>query len=499
MYVGRSIPGQSFDYTRRYQNDIIVYSENELRSVMGNLTRGTRVVIANDIYITKPINVKINYNKNSPDLTFKDIVISGFGGGSLAPKNGILVQSFDLFVLDPIEVGKSEVALSFEGIFVKDFKTFLSQGPGWLGPVWAININSCKFLDCVSVIDGVYWFTEITNNYVSGGSFATNFSTLRATICNNQIFVSNFLARCERASISGNVIESSSSFKAYLKDSSFSANYVTCDDIELHPSSPFQSVNSTVSGNRFNQSFFSGVFNLADGSRWVIDGNHVEGELQIGGTVQQSIVSDNYFGRNNTVVSGAEGFIFRDNQGSTSSQSLNARGRVSQAGELIGQTVIDGANNGFVCQTASTTYKQVNDDVDPTKKAFVQFYVPANRKIVIRLNTALRDFDNSSGLFYIRLTDVDDETSPASFAAFINDEHIALYNATLFPIYTFEWFIDGTDPNINWAAGDLKTFWFQIKVQTTSETVSVRAGASYIPMDIGAVAVSDDLSFVDMG
>ena len=85
------------------------------------------------------------------------------------------------------------------------------------------------------------------------------------------------------------------------------------------------------------------------------------------------------------------------------------------------------------------------------------------------------------------------------FAAFINDEHIALYNATLFPIYTFEWFIDGTDPNINWTAGDLKTFWFQIKVQTASETVSVRAGASYIPMDIGAVAVSDDLSFVDMG
>ena len=124
--------------------------------------------------------------------------------------------------------------------------------------------------------------------------------------------------------------------------------------------------------------------------------------------------------------------------------------------------------------------------------------MPANKKIVIRLNTALRDFDSSSGLFYIRLTDVNDEASPATFAAYINDEHIALYNATLFPIYTFEWFIDGNDSDINWTAGDLKTFYFQIKVQTTSETGAVRAGASYIPMNISAVGVSDDLNFVDM-
>lgn len=499
MYVGRSIPGQSFDYTRRSQNDIIVYSENELRSVMGNLSRGTRVVIANDIYITKPINVKINYSKNSPDLTFKDIIISGFGGGSLAPKNGILVQSFDLFVLDPIEAGKSEVALSFEGIFVKDFKAFLSQGPGWLGPVWAININSCKFLDCVSVIDGDYWYIEMANNYVSGGSFATNFSTLRATICNNQIFVSDFSARFERASVTGNVIECFSSFRAYLENSSFSGNSVQCNDVEFHPSLPNQIANSTVSGNRFNQSLFSGVFNLADGSKWVIDGNHVEGELQIGASAQRSIVSDNYFRRNNTVVSGAEGFIFRDNHGSTSNQSLNARGRVSQAGELIGQTVIDGVSTSFSCETSSTTYKQLKDDLDATKKASISFYVPANRKIVIRLNTELRDYDTYQALFYIRLTDVDDATTPASFAAFVNDEHFASYSEQLFPVYTFDWFIDGTDPNINWTAGDLKTFWFQIKVQNAAETVSVKAGASYVPMNIGAVAVSDDLSFVDMG
>ena len=44
----------------------------------------------------------------------------------------------------------------------------------------------------------------------------------------------------------------------------------------------------------------------------------------------------------------------------------------------------------------------------------------------------------------------------------------------------------------------LLTINFPIKVQTTSETVSVRAGASYIPMNISAVGVSDDLNFVDM-
>jgi hypothetical protein len=502
MYAGRVVPGQTFDHTRRYQNDIVVYSENELRSAMGNLSRGTRVVIANEIFITKPIYVKIKYRSGTPDLQFKDIVISGFGGGSLIPKAGLVKRSFDLFILSPIPASKSEVAVSFEGIFVKGFKTAISRSTNFGGPAWAIDITGCKFIDCENIVDGSYWYFEFCDNYVSGASVVfNNFSTSRMTMSANQLFAYDLSMKCSRASITGNVMEGGIMTMS-MEQSCFSGNYVKCDNVQLYPYNtavPGQLSASTISGNKFTQSSFTGVFNIADGSEWVIDGNHVDGELQIGANAAKMIVSDNYFGRNSLPLSGAEGSIFRDNYGSSASKSINASGRISQAGELIGQTIIDGVSTSFSCETSSTTYKQLNDDLDATKKASISFYVPANRKIVIRLNAELRDYDTYQALFYIRLTDVDDATTPASFAAFVNDEHFASYSEQLFPIYTFEWFIDGTDPNINWTAGDVKTFWFQIKVQDAAETVSVKAGASYIPMNIGAVAVSDDLNFVDMG
>ena len=266
--------------------------------------------------------------------------------------------------------------------------------------------------------------------------------------------------------MSGNTFGSISGSYLYLNSSNFSDN-VTSGPLEIN------GTDSVLSGNVFNQlAFNSNAVRLS--------------------------VTDNKFWSTTASLANVQGFICRNNSDITTDRDILSPGRVSIPGELIGQTVIDGVSTGFSCETASTTYKQLNDDTDASKKATVAFYVPANRKIVVRLNASLRDFDTTSGLFYIRLTDVNDETSPATFSAFVNDEHIALYNSTLFPIYTFEWFIDGTDANINWTAGDLKTFYFQIKVQTSSETVSVRAGASYVPMNISAVGVSDDLNFVDM-
>ena len=456
MYVGRSIPGQSFDYTRRYQNDIIVYSENELRSVMGNLTRGTRVVIANDIYLTKTINVNIRSESltKTTGVDRREVVVAGFGGGSLRVKSG--VSPFNLFTFGPSQ----QDGITFSHLFVSGFKSFIYCKPV-SGAIYHadLTIENC-YMEAVQ---------EIFKLESAGAVFFT-----RAKITNNRFVNSDFYQPTFAAitfvysSFVGNTFGQLFGSSFVLNTSIFSSNSVSSPSVDFY------------------------------GSNNVLDSNTLR-DVSFDSSASRYILTNNKFTTGTASLSNVEGFASRNNVDTGADRDILAPGRISVAGELVGQTVIDGANNGFVCQTASTTYKQVNDDVDPTKKAFVQFYVPANRKIVIRLNTALRDFDNSSGLFYIRLTDVDDETSPASFAAFINDEHIALYNATLFPIYTFEWFIDGTDPNINWTAGDLKTFWFQIKVQTASETVSVRAGASYIPMDIGAVAVSDDLSFVDMG
>lgn len=456
MYAARAIPGQTFDHTRRYQNDIIVYSENELRSVMGNLTRGTRVVIANDIYLTKSINVNIRSESltKTVGVDKREVVVAGFGGGSLRRKSN--VKAFDLFVFGP----KQQDGITFSNLFVSGFTSFIACTPSTT-PLYHADLT---IQDC--------YFDSVTTVFKLKS--AGNVLFTRAKIQNNRLYFSDFYAAGTSSlsfiysAIHANSFVQASGSLLILNTCTFTANNVSGPSIEF------------------------------DGASSVIDGNVLRDvTFTSGGT--GFILTNNKFQTGTPSLANVEGFSSRNNIDTSTDRDILAPGRISIAGELIGQTVIDGANNGFICETASTTYKQLNDDIDPAKKAFVQFYVPANRKIVIRLNTALRDFDNSSGLFYIRLTDVDDETTPASFAAFINDEHIALYNETLFPIYTFEWFIDGTDPNINWTAGDLKTFWFQIKVQVSSETVSVRAGASYIPMDIGAVGVNDDLNFVDMG
>ncbi len=460
MYGRLAQQGQSFDHTRRYQNDIVVYSENELRSVMGNLKRGTRVVIANEIYITKTINVKAESFPllKASSLDRRDVIIAGFGGGSLRVKNDA-DPDFSLFSF----IGDDQSGITFSTLYIEGFKSFLQITPPATGTTTYrdISINDCYFSEIEEAI-----------SLKSAG----NVTFSEAKINNNKFIGTDFhLSGTGSLTFSGCVI-SGNTFQPKTSNSYILMNYTMFSDNHVSKTIELNGIDNVVDGNKFKD----------------IDFNVL---------AERFIVTGNKFTSTSVSILNASGFICRNNSGSTglfTPRDLRAPGRVSIPGELIGQTVIDGVSTGFSCETASTTYKQLNDDTDASKKASVAFYVPANKKIVIRLNAALRDFDSSSGLFYIRLTDVDDETSPATFAAYVNDEHIALYNSTLFPIYTFEWFIDGNDANIGWTAGDLKTFYFQIKVQTTSETVSVRAGASYIPMNISAVGVSDDLNFVDM-
>jgi len=53
--------------------------------------------------------------------------------------------------------------------------------------------------------------------------------------------------------------------------------------------------------------------------------------------------------------------------------------------------------------------------------------------------------------------------------------------------------------SINWSHGEVKTMYFQIKVQDTTEEVSVKAGGtSYGPMSVTAQSVPNSVNFVDM-
>ena len=168
-------------------------------------------------------------------------------------------------------------------------------------------------------------------------------------------------------------------------------------------------------------------------------------------------------------------------------------------GLVLAQTIIDGKSSTFICETSSATYKQVNDDTDSTKKASITFTVPASRKVLVNMSVSTRDFDGSAEIFRVRITDSDSESTEGSWGSNFNDEQIAGHWATNFTDHVFQWYFDGTVSPHSWTAGDSKTMYFQLKVDGSSETVSIRAGNNFKPCVISAVAVANGVTLVDMG
>jgi len=173
---------------------------------------------------------------------------------------------------------------------------------------------------------------------------------------------------------------------------------------------------------------------------------------------------------------------------------------VDMGGLVLSQTIIDGSGSTFSCETNSTTYKQINDDVDGTKKASVTFTVPASNKVWVSLKASIRDFDTTEKIFYVRITDSDSESTQGSWGAGnFNDEQVAGYYTQEFSIHTFQWYFDGSYSSLGWSPGETKTMYFQIKVQDVTEQVSVKAGGtSYGPMSVTAESVPNNVNFVDM-
>jgi len=173
---------------------------------------------------------------------------------------------------------------------------------------------------------------------------------------------------------------------------------------------------------------------------------------------------------------------------------------IDMGGLVLSQMIIDGSGSGFSCETNSTTYKQINDDVDDTKKASVTFTVPASNKVWVSMKTSIRDFDPTEKIFYVRITDSDSESTQGSWgAANFNDEQVAGYYAEEFSIHIFQWYFDGSYTSLGWTPGETKTMYFQIKVQDVTEQVSVKAGGtSYGPMSVTAESVPNNVNFVDM-
>ena len=165
---------------------------------------------------------------------------------------------------------------------------------------------------------------------------------------------------------------------------------------------------------------------------------------------------------------------------------------------LLAMTVIDGIDTQFSCQANSTTYKQINDDTTATKKPSITFTVPASRKVLVTMRTAMRDYDSTEAIWRVRITDTDHETNEGSWGSDWNDEQINGHTEEEFGVSVLQWFFDGTASPHSWTAGDSKTMYFQIKTDSVNETVSVRAGQNYAPMVVKAESVPSNANYVDM-
>ena len=94
-------------------------------------------------------------------------------------------------------------------------------------------------------------------------------------------------------------------------------------------------------------------------------------------------------------------------------------------------------------QEIKSMLKQINDDVDDTKKASVTFTVPASNKVWVSMKTSIRDFDSTEKIFYVRVTDSDSESTQGSWGAGnFNDEQVAGYYEEDFSIHIFQWYFD---------------------------------------------------------
>ena len=115
------------------------------------------------------------------------------------------------------------------------------------------------------------------------------------------------------------------------------------------------------------------------------------------------------------------------------------------------------------------------------------------------MSVSTRDFDSSTEIFRVRITDSASESTQGSWGANFNDDQVAGHWATNFTDHVFQWYFDGTVSPHSWTAGDSKTMYFQLKVDGSSETVSIQAGNNFKPCVISAVAVANNVTLVDMG
>lgn len=540
MYGGRIVPSHSFDHTRRYQNDIVVYSENELRAAIGYVKPGSRIVIASEISITKTVEVKIAQDLN-PIEEIQDVIVTGFGSGKLTRKANV-TDSFDMFKLVQDKPG-GKIAeragiifqdLNFDGfIHAVMIGQFIAPGVGGSFPAYvkSLQIRNCTLQNCHALLGAAntglastrstIWGLELIGNrlystetVVAGvltrdcriidPSYSPAYGTIE--IKSGVIFNNHSLDKTGNAL----VFSEETTLAARVSDCEISSNLVS-GTVDL---SCLQNIK--VKANSSHRLKLADVNPIFGTPNWVeVEGNYVEDTTTLNlhysslvGNVMRGIITNDPNSTNLKVIGNqfesfvplaanvfpnAECCIVRNNIG-TGGRDVNGHGRISIPGEILGQTIFDTRTAfppalPFLKVVTSSTYEILDNDTNPANVAEVSFHVPCNRLAIIRLHCHIRDIQTATPPNFDQLFFEIRQSTGAINGANCNVEQAFYYGKNTgaaqvtngFMPVTFEWFIDG-NPGAWWTAGQAVTIEVWTRVASAGMKLEIWGGQGVAPI-----------------
>ena len=507
--MGRVIPQHSYDHTRRSQRDIVVYNDIELRNVLGNVKRGSRVVIASKINVTRTVEIKMVDDNSNIDSS-QGIIISGFGTGRLTPKDGT-VTPFDMFRIRVAGENKtlSKSPISIQYLNFSGFSRVVNVVPeGSSRTLRNFSMIGCVIEECDTMLGTshtplIYADTtrlaqaEITNNVLNP----------HPTISTQQCALSLDIVY-EDTTIDGNIDRDPSISFLYtnkamtggMQETSFSNNVINGEVDVVFDQSGLSSntfkekvildgspggvttiSQSVINDNRFIRILYDSL-ELKDLSYTSITGNVIKG-LVNGVSCHMLTIVGNYvsdIGFSN-LLANTENYILRENFAFTNYSLENqykplfGAGRISTGGEVLAQQVIDSTTSYFSCliiaDANTDSWQQLNNDAATGEKPTVEFYVPEGTRnptlpsegktVIIRLKIWAKNAGPSNETITIRITDQDSptlNTLPASVhkpQGFRMPENVG--NGSWEPM-VFEWIIE---PGLYWDVGQQAQIWFQ--------------------------------------
>jgi hypothetical protein len=517
MYGARTMPGQSFDHTRRYQNDIVVYSDSELRSALGAVKRGSRIVIASRIVVSRSIEVKILDDEATVFGVPKpqEIVVTGMGGGRLEAKQGVDPFEFIIFRGEGIQdliiqdvsfngfksiIGMYRILTSvfpppgsanlsntvIKNCILNDCSFMVSKdsyGAFPLGP----HMSNCKILNNLV-------FSGLTNNCSLVDGFGALSCVFSNNVCQNNTGDSLDLLDAYDTFICNNIFHGD--VRAELYNCTISSN--TFLGQAIFASGSYVGYSSSINGNAFKGS--TPALDLTSRGYYRVNDNYIKSIQLHSAATPGSIITGNVIDPNNALelILNAEGWISRDNIGYNLGIEMRTPGRISQAGEYLGQTIIDGERYMFEKELNSTggilQWEALSNDHDATQIANVEFYVPWNRKFVLRTHFVLEDDTNSTESLLVRINS-SSTSQPGLLPTAWHEQQSVQVKEFGAPV-TLEWYVDCSS-DAGWEAGTQHQIFFQVKQSSTfvlGTKMIIKAAQAWGPLTVIAEAVHDDVS-----